>query len=325
MKTVLLLSLVLVVCVGGLLVWGPRERVEPPRGFDEAQVPEAPADLDAWLAERESGVPALRPDSAKRIVWAGEAGQVTPLSVVYLHGFSASSEEIRPVPDAVAEALGANLYFGRLSGHGRDGAAMAEPGAGDWIHDTAEALAIGRRIGERVLVIGTSTGGTLATIAAADPAMSERMAGVVLVSPLYRIADPAAGLLTLPFARHWAPLIAGAERSFSPVNAAHAAHWTSSYPTVAVVPLAALVSHVAKIDVGTIDVPALFIYSRADTVVSAEATDVAHDAWGAPASRLLIEADGAGDPANHVIVGDILSPERTDAVSGQIADWASGL
>ena len=64
--------------------------------------------------------------------------------------------------------------------------------------DTAEALAIGRRIGDRVLVIATSTGGTLAALAATDPELSERLAGVVLISPNFGVQNPKAGLLTLP-------------------------------------------------------------------------------------------------------------------------------
>ena len=91
-------------------------------------------------------------DAAKRIVWAGAAGQKTPLAVIYVHGFSASAEEIRPVPDEVAKALGANLFYTRLAGHGRSGDAMAEPLAGDWIEDMAEAMAILQKLsGERPL------------------------------------------------------------------------------------------------------------------------------------------------------------------------------
>ena len=95
----------------------------------------------------EQQFPDIRPGAAKRILWAGEKGARTPLAIVYIHGFSGSAEEIRPVPDEVARTLGANLYFSRLAGHGRRPAAMAEPDAGDWIEDMAEAMAIGRRLG----------------------------------------------------------------------------------------------------------------------------------------------------------------------------------
>ncbi|SFC03504.1 alpha/beta hydrolase [Tropicimonas isoalkanivorans] len=325
MKIVALLLVCVMISAAGVMVWGPREPVEAREVFDPATLPADAADLDGWLEAREATVPALRPENAKRIIWAGERGQVTPLSIVYLHGFSASSEEIRPIPDIVAERLGANLFYTRLSGHGRDGAAMAEPKAGDWIQDTAEALEIGRRIGERVLVLSASTGGTLAALAATDPALSEGLAGVVLISPNFRIGTAAASLLTLPLARHWVPVLAGEERGFTPQNEAHAAHWTHRYPTEAAVPLAALVEHVSRLDFSATRVPALFIYSRADQVVAADATDAVYIAWGGQAARELIEPDGTGDPSNHVIAGDIISPERTESLSDRITEWSEGL
>ena len=69
----------------------------------------------------------IRPGLQKEIVWANPATKTkTPLAIVYIHGFSASKGEVRPLPDKVASALGANLFFTRLTGHGEDGAAMAE-------------------------------------------------------------------------------------------------------------------------------------------------------------------------------------------------------
>lgn len=61
-------------------------------------------DPASFLAEREGAFDDIRPGDAARIIWAGAAGAVTPLSILYLHGFSAGPEEIRPVPDDVARA-----------------------------------------------------------------------------------------------------------------------------------------------------------------------------------------------------------------------------
>ena len=80
---------------------------------------------------------------------------------------------MRPLPDKVAAALGANLFYTRLTGHGQDGAAMAEGSVNAWINDYAEAIAIGRAIGDKVVVIGTSTGASLATWAASQPALAQ--------------------------------------------------------------------------------------------------------------------------------------------------------
>lgn len=312
----------LAVTVAAGLALGPREPVDRQLSFDAAALPE---DLDAWLAAREAAVPDLRPAARKRIVWAGDPGTRTPLSVVYLHGFSASAEEIRPVPDRVAEALGANLFFARLTGHGRDGAAMAEARAGDWIEDTAEAVAIGRRIGGEVVLMGTSTGGTLATLAALDPALSERLAGIVLVSPNFRIGEPGAALLALPWARRWLPGVVGAERGFAPENPDHAAHWTTSYPSVSVLPVAALVAHVRGLDPGRAAVPALFLYSEHDAVVAPSATVRMAEAWGAPAAlRPVVPAPGDA-PDGHVIAGDILAPGSTGRVVRLVVGWARAL
>ncbi|MGB3408189.1 MAG: alpha/beta hydrolase, partial [Jannaschia sp.] len=272
----------LVVAVTALWIVGPYEDVDTDIAFDAETLPE---DIDGWLADREGRVKNLRPDSAKKVLWAGAPGRRTALSIVYLHGFSASPWEIRPVPERVAEALGANVFFQRLAGHGRDGPAMAEPDAGDWLEDVAEAMEIGRRIGDRVIVIATSTGGTLAGILAADPSLSDLrrdLAGVILVSPNFRVANPAGDLLSWPGARYWVPLIAGETRSFAPQNTRHARHWTTEYPTVALLPMQALIDHAERLDWAAATVPALFYFSPDDTVVDAGATREVTRAWGGP-------------------------------------------
>lgn len=308
----------LVALIGGLWLFG-REPLRVPEvpGFD---------DPVAFLAAREGAVDDLRPGAEARIVWAGAAGQRSDLVVLYLHGFSAGPEEIRPVPDYVAAALGANLVFARLSGHGRDGAAMAEPRAGDWVADTALFLDIARAIGDRVVIIGTSTGGTLAAYAALDPAMAADLAGIVFVSPNFALADPLGALLQWPLARHWVPLVAGAERRFDPINAGQAAHWTTQYPTVATVTLGTLMRHVTDRDPTATDVAALFVFSDADQVVSAQVTRALAARWGGAVTLAPQTMPRSGaDPFAHVIAGDILSPAMTAPIASRMVAWISAL
>lgn len=303
---------------GALWVFG-RERVSipPVPGFD---------DPVAYLAAREGAVADLRPGAQARVVWANDPGARSDLVILYLHGFSAGPEEIRPVPDYVAAALGANLVFARLAGHGRDGAAMAEPRAGDWIADAALFLDIARAVGDRVVIIGTSTGGTLAAYAATDPGMAADVAGIVFLSPNFALADPLGALLQWPLARHWVPLVAGRERSFTPINAAQAAHWTTTYPTVATVTLGTLMRELGRRDPGGARIPALFLFSDADQVVSAQATRDMAARWGGPVtlSPQTLPRNGA-DPFAHVIAGDILSPSMTAPVTARIVNWIDAL
>ena len=95
----------LVVIIGGLWIFGPREPIETEINFDTATLGD---DLDAYLTERESRFSDITAGTAKRVVWAAETSAQTDWAVVNIHSYSATSEEIRPVPDQVAAGLGAN-------------------------------------------------------------------------------------------------------------------------------------------------------------------------------------------------------------------------
>ncbi len=322
MRRVLVGLLALCAGIGLLLAFGPREPVDLVARFDAAALP---ADLDRYLAAEEAKVAGITPGTEKRIVWAGAKGARTDLAVVYLHGFSATSEEIRPVPDLVAGALGANLFYTRYAGHGLGGPRLAGPTVQDWVRDTAEALAIGRRIGSRVIVIGTSTGGTMAAEAALQPDLVQGVAGIIFVAPNFGLRPLASRLLTLGGVRAWGPVVAGAERCFAPENDRHQTYWTTCYPTLALLPMAAVARHAGAADYGRVTVPALFLFSDADQVVSPQSTRAVAARWGAPVT-LLLQTVGPGDnPYSHVIAGDILSPSMTAPISFAMVGWIKGL
>ena len=91
----------LVLIVVGITMWflGPYEDTSFETTFDESLLDDG---VDAYLKSQEIPILNIRENSEKRVIWAGDEEAKTPLSVVYLHGFSASSQEIRPVPDDVA-------------------------------------------------------------------------------------------------------------------------------------------------------------------------------------------------------------------------------
>jgi len=320
-RIVVYLLLLLIVAGGVAWLFGPREPVDLAVRFDPTAIG---ADIDTWLADSEAKFDNIRPQAAKEIVWAWPASHAkTPVAIAVLHGFSAANGEIRPVPDMVARELRANLFFTRLAGHGRNGEAMAGPTVNDWVQDAAEAVAIAERIGEKVVLVANSTGGTLATLAATLPELKDRIDALVLISPNFGIRASGSSLLTQPFARYYVPLVIGAERSFKPYSEEHARNWTYSYPSVAILPMAALVKKGAALSFEQIDIPALFIYHPDDQVVDQSATAEVARRWGGPAESLVIET--SGDPTNHVVAGDIISPSNNDAVASAIADFIRGL
>jgi alpha-beta hydrolase superfamily lysophospholipase len=302
---------------GLILMFGPRPQLEL---YTRFKPPEQVGSLDDWLAEREARVPNLRPGLEKEIVWADpEHRRKTAIAVVYIHGFSASKEETRPLTDQIARELGANIFFTRLAGHGADSEALGAATAEQWLDDVAEALWIGSRIGERTVVIATSTGATLATPLLADPALSRQVAAAVFISPNFGLKAMGTSLLTAPFARRIAHMMIGAERVVTPVNAAQEKFWTLRYPVEALLPMAALVKAVRRMDLSRVKTPTLFYYSRQDQVVDPGATESVYDAWGGPTAKAM--PGPVEDPWRHVLAGDALSPSGTAPAATKITNW----
>ncbi len=285
--------------------------------------PELLDDLDDYLRNREALVAersGLVPRTQKRIVWQTE-GQATDIAVLYLHGFSATRQELAPLPEAVANALGANLFETRLAGHGLERDALVGVTAEDWLVDAAEALAIGARIGRQTVLIGASTGATLG-IAMADQPLAQSVAALILISPNFAPRDPAARWLTRPGGALIVRYVIGDSYSWTPHNQTQARYWTTSYPTVTLVEMMRLVDYAEAELPLTLDAELLMLISQRDTIVSPGAALEAFAKIDAPAKR-LIEMGQVGDPAQHVLAGHILSPETTDTVVEHIVTFVS--
>lgn len=305
--------------IAGVAMFGPREEVDLDVVFDADVIG---SDVQAYFDQREAVFDDIVEGTNKRVIWAGEANTKAAVTVLYIHGFSATSEEIRPVPDKLADALGANLVFTRLRGHGRSEDAMGEPTSADWMRDTLEALAVARAVGDRVIVVSTSTGGTLLAAASLREDAMENVAGVVFVSPNFALNSRFAGILTWPAVRYWGPIIAGSRRSFTVQNDNHEKYWTNRYPTVALMPMAALVKAVDALDLGRAKVPALFVISNQDRVVNPRKTREVMQEWGGASELMVLTLNAGDDSNNHLIAGDFLSPSQTDLAANAMIGWA---
>ena len=315
-----LLALGCVAGLGAAFALGPRAR------FEERWIePELPPDLEAYVRAADQGLTDLRVGDERGVVWAdAKTRGRTRASVVYLHGFSADRHEIEPVVTDLAEALGANVYFTRLTGHGRDGAAMAEATVEDWLDDTAEAIAIGERLGEQVVLVGTSTGGTLAAWAATRPEATDRISALVLLSPNFHPKDRSSRVLLYPWGGVLARLVVGEERCFDSLNDAQEYHWTTCYPTSALSPMMALVEHVRSLDLSVVDAPTLVLYSPEDDVVDAAETERLLGGMEGEGIRLQV-VEGSSDPARHVLAGDIVSPDSNAEVLDRMVSFLASV
>lgn len=120
--------------------------------------------------------------------------QKAALGVLVLHGFTGSLDTVRPAA-AQAEALGFPVRMPLLRGHGTRWEDLQGVRSEDWIADAKAALDELLGEAERVLVVGLSMGGLVALNLAADrPA---EVAGLVLLAPALRFADPMTNLTPL--------------------------------------------------------------------------------------------------------------------------------
>jgi len=331
--------------------------------------------MDSVLAAQEEAVrPAVWPGAEKEIVWANDAFHTgrpgaseadmpvrTPLSIVYVHGFSATKHEIMPVPERVARAMGANLFYTRLTGHGQGATGGTGNGQGatggtgnghdaaeamgrvsltDWARDVAEAVHIGEAIGERVVLMGTSTGGTLATWAAMQPNLRARVAAVVLISPNFGPKDRRSEIMLWPWGAQLLRVIQGDEFSWAPQNDGHSTWWTTTYASKALLPMMAAVKVARELPVERLSVPVFVAFSPGDQVVSADetirfierltASSGNSSAGGSEDERGsfsgvgrvdTVRGQSTGNRNNHGIAGDILSPDRTEDVARRIIQF----
>jgi alpha-beta hydrolase superfamily lysophospholipase len=143
---------------------------------------------------------------------------------------------------------------------------------------------------------------------------------IVLISPNLQPSDGNAAWLTRPAGRLVARLIAGDTRSWEAHNERQARYWSTHYPIEAAVEVMRLVDMLNARLPMPLEQNLLVLLSPRDTVVAPAATKRAYEHIDAP-RKALIEIHDAGDPSNHVLAGDILSPDSTDEVAATIADF----
>lgn len=230
--------------------------------------------LDAYVKQKDLDVPNLKPDNESRILWADSLRR-TEYSVVYLHGWSATWKEGEPIQQALAERYGLNIYLPLLAGHGQaDSSSFKNLTPKELIDSAKEALAIGKILGEKVILLSTSTGGTLSAYLAAEA--PEDVHAQIMFSPNIDIEDWTSELLTAPWGKQLTRLIAGEVHSFVPPPGAEQ-YWTTAYSSDGLICLKSLIeSTMTKTTWRKINQPTFVGYyfkneAECDKVVSVEA------------------------------------------------------
>lgn len=152
--------------------------------------------LDKYLADNEATVPNIKAENESRIIWADSVRQ-TEYALVYIHGFSAGPMEGAPLHQETATRYGMNLYLPRISKHGiQDEDIFLELTPEGMMESAKEAIAIGKKIGKKVIIMSCSTGGTLGIyLSAHHPDIYAH----IMYSPNIEIFDKTAKMMTGPW------------------------------------------------------------------------------------------------------------------------------
>lgn len=309
-KKKLWLIVPLLLIIGYLM--GPKPAT-PVYKKDMPAIPEQPDQLIQYIREKESRHK-IKEDNEARIVWYNDtARQKTEYSIVYLHGFSASQEEGEPVHRNIAKKFGCNLFLSRLAEHGIDTVeALRKLSADKYWESAKEALAIGKQLGNKVILMGTSTGATNALqLAAAYP---NDVHALLLLSPNIEINDPNAWLLNNPWGLQIATIVLGSRYIESKdQREIYKKYWNSRYRLEAVVQLQEMLeTSMTEETFRKITHPSLVLYYykdeiNQDSVVRVEPMKKMFDKLKTSPSQKRIKA--MPNAGNHVLASYIKSKD----------------
>lgn len=302
--------LAFVVLLAVLYFFGPH----PAKPIYTTALPTVPAEPIALMnyVQQEESKHAVKKDNQAEIVWNDTLKkQKTAYAIVYLHGFSASKMEGAPTHTELAKKFGCNLYLARLSQHGIDTTDALENMTADNLWESAkQAYAIGKQLGEKVILMGTSTGGTLALqLAATYP----EIAGLILYSPNIAVNDPNAWLINNPWGLQIARIVKGSNYNIIKADSIYEKYWNTKYRLEAVASLEELLE--TKMNASTFQLikqPVLTLYyykdeQHQDPVVKVSATKEMFEQLGT--AKELKRAVAMPNTGNHVLASPILSKD----------------
>ena len=298
----------IVFCLSVMYFLGPAPK-QPKYEPTLPTVPTEAAALEKYVSEIESKHH-VKPDNEARIVWADSSRKKTKYAIVYLHGFSATQEEGNPVHRHFAKKLGCNLYLSRLAEHGIDTTDALINYTCDKLWQSAkEALAIGLSLGDSVILMGTSTGGTLNLMMAAQ---YPQIKAIINMSPNIAINDPNAWILNNPWGITIARIVKnGTDNVIEGQSNEFQKYWNTRYRLEAACELQQLVETSMNNDTyKKVTIPVLNLYyykdeENQDKVVKVEAIKAMHEQLAS--KRKVIKAmPNVGD---HVMGSPIKSKD----------------
>lgn len=267
-------------------------------------------EIEEAINQQEALIPNIREDNEARIIWSHVQAEATEYAIVYLHGFSASQGDGRPVHIQFAEHFASNLYLPRLQAHGLDNKeALLDFDPVAYMKSAVDAYAVGRKLGKKLILMGTSTGASLALYLAAH---FPDIHGLILISPNIELFDKKTFLLNRPWGLQLARAILKSKYRKSEVKKEEQSpYWDHDYRLEAAVQVKNLIDHSMYKDIfSKVKQPTFVAYYyknelEQDQTVSVTAIKRMFEQLGTSAQEKRLE--NFPDAGDHCIGSDIWS------------------
>ncbi|MFM6936595.1 MAG: alpha/beta hydrolase [Aquirufa sp.] len=240
MKKILIVLVVLV----ALYAVGPHPDAPILPGPSWTNIPIEPAAISSFLQAKEAQNGNLKPDNEGQIIYADTANpQKTKTVVLYIHGFSASPMEGNPLHKAIAKSLHANLVLARIEDHGEfpSDSTMAKASADKFYQSVENYYALAKKLGDEVIVLGTSFGGAMSLVLATK---HPEIKALMLYGPCIAIKDPTAPLVDNPWGLQLARAVMRSDfRDIPSVSPGHKNYWSLHYRLEGIVAIQNFLTH----------------------------------------------------------------------------------
>jgi esterase/lipase len=313
---------ILIALIGLVFSIGPKVKYSDYTLFDNKKSLDFNA-LDAVIADQEAKIKNLKPNNHARIIWADSMQKdKTEYCLLYLHGFSASHMEGDPIHRNIASRYGMNLYLPRLADHGRmDSTTFMNLTPDQYIQSAEDALEIAKMLGDKVIVMSCSTGGTLSLILAAGGA---NIHSLIMYSPNIDIYDPMSELVLYPWGKQLSSLVMKGDYNRIQYTPEAQKYWNTIYHMNGVFAVKYMTKHyMNSVTFNKVKQPVFLGYyykdeENQDKVVSVKRALECFDQLGTPSSaKTKVAFPEAG---HHVISSDIMSP-NTSKVAESTIQW----
>ncbi|MEY2792507.1 MAG: Serine-type D-Ala-D-Ala carboxypeptidase [Bacteroidota bacterium] len=231
----------------------------------------------------------LKDNNQGKVVFADSlVPKKTKFVFLYVHGFSASQMEGDPVHRDLAKAFGANLVLARVAGHGekKSDQIMQTLTADEMYQSVENYYAIAKKLGDEVVVLGTSFGGAMSLNLCKN---HPEIKALILYGPCIQVKDPAAEILDNPWGLQIARMILkGENRTIVSKNPLHEQYWSLHYRIEGIVAMQNFLTHTMnKETFAAIKTPVYLTYyykdeQHQDDVVSVDAMKEMFPQLGTP-------------------------------------------